>query len=178
MKPMEFAMKRRIDPAWQGCAPWIVEIDGSPTITLLVEVPIESLLPGLKTLAENSENLRITRISSVKAIPPQFIPLESFLEELQKLQSEQTADLSVNFEISRDAFDLDLHMVIHPVKEGKAALELAWWSDQVFSAEADSLAQFQALASYFIELQGVFGAGGLFISPESGLASEESWVEL
>jgi len=171
-------MQKRIDLAWQGCAPWIVEFDGSPTITLLVEIRIGSLLPGLKMLAEGSENLRITRISAIKAIPPQFIPLDSFLEELEKLQSEQTAELSVNFKASRDAFDLDLHMVIHPLKDGKAALELVWWSDQVFSVETDNPAQFQALAGYFIELQVLFGAGSLFISPESGIGSDESWVEL
>jgi len=175
---METGLKNRIDLAWQGCAPWIVEFDGSPMITLLVDIPLGSLVPGLTTLAEVSENLRITRISSTKAIPPQFISLESFLEEMEKLQSEQTAELNVNFAAKRDEFDLDLHMVIHPVKEGKAALEVVWWSDQVFSAETDNQAQFEALARYFIELQGLFGAGGLFISPESGMGSDESWVEV
>jgi hypothetical protein len=74
-----------------------------------------------------------------------------------------------------------VHVILHLLPVDKAALELVWWSDQVFSIETDDLAQFQALAEYFVELQAIFQSSQIFISKESGLEHDgngEAWVEI
>jgi hypothetical protein len=97
------------------------------------------------------------------------------------LQEKKLAELNVNYAFRSEAFDLDLHLVIFPLKDNNVSVELVWWNDQVFSAETDHIAQFNALLTYFVELQGLFAAEGLFLSPERGgdpSQSEESWIEV
>lgn len=178
---MTLSPQKRIDQAWESCKGWITEFDGSPTVTLLVNVPPDALLPGLSTLAQKSENFRITSISAQKPALPQFIPLESLPENLALLRDGKLAELSINYAARLEAMDLDIHLVVHPLENQKVSLELDWWSDQVFSEEEDNEAQFKALMGYFIELQALFSASNLFASPESGKdprQAAESWVEI
>lgn len=175
---MEAEIEKRIDLAWRECKTWIVEFDGTPRLALLVDVPPEALITGLQELARGVENLRLTRIPARSPNAPEYFGMDSFSTELAKLLSGETAELSANFVFRSQDFDLDLHAIVHPVKEGKVALELDWWSDQVFSSETDDEAQFYALAEFLIELQRLFQAGELFVSPESGLRDEEQWVEI
>lgn len=175
---MDTSIEKRIDLAWRECKSWIAEFDGSPTIALLVDAPVEETFSGVKKLTASVENLRITNIAAGGQDSPQFISLEAFPEALNSLQNGSSTELSVNFAIRREAFDLDLHLRFHPVRHGKVAVELVWWSDQVFSSEIDALSQFRLLAGYFIELQQTLSARQLFLSPESGLDEEDCWVEL
>jgi len=175
------ALKKRVEQAWREARDWITEFDGSPNIALLVNVRAAALLPGLRALAEETENFRITAIFSDRKDEPEFISLDDFAGHLEGLKEGRIEELSVNYAWRSDAFDLDIHMVIHQVDAEKAALEVVWWSDQVFSAETNDLEQFSALAAYFIHLQDLFSAENLFISPEGGrdpLLDEEGWVEI
>ncbi len=175
---METNQETRIDLAWRECKTWITGFDGAPRLALLVDVPLEALQPGLVELAGEVEDLRLTCIPSKSATAPERFELDEFPARLAQLLGGDAAELSANFAVRSTAFDLDLHAILHPVKEGRLALQIVWWSDQVFSSETDDEAQFQALARYFIQLQQAFQAGGLFLSPESGLADEDEWVEV
>ena len=171
----------RIDQAWREAQDWIVEFDGSPTITLLVDVPPAKVEPGLHSLSQEGENFRISVISSGLQDGAEFIPIETFSGYFTSLRGGNLEELSVNYAVRREAFDLDVHMVIYPLRNEKVSLELVWWSDQVFSEETDNAAQFTALMEYFISLQNLFAAAGLYISPESGLHAGEAlegWVEV
>lgn len=175
------ALKKRVEQAWSEAREWITDFDGSPTITLLVNVPAAGLLPGLRALAEETENFRITAIFSDRKDDPEFISLDDFADHLDGLKEGRVDELSVNYASRSGAFDLDIHMVIHWIDAEKLALQVVWWSDQVFSAETDHLEQFSALAAYFIHLQDLFSAANLFISPEGDrdpLLNLEGWVEL
>lgn len=178
---MDPAVKKRIDQAWKDSQEWVAEFDGTPNLTLLINVPVEWVAPGLAALAAQTENFRITSIAAGKPDAPQFIDLAALPEHLALLQEGKLAELSVNYAVRFEAFDLDIHTIIYPVKPEKVALELDWWSDQVFSAETENYAQFAALMEYFIGLQKLFNAPNLFISPESGKdpkEGEEYWVEV
>lgn len=175
---METNQEKRIDLAWRECKTWITGFDGAPRLALLVDVPLGALQSGLAGLAGGVENLRLTCIPAKSATAPERFELDEFPGRLAQLLSGEAMELSANFAMRSAAFDLDLHAILHPVKEGRLALEIVWWSDQVFSSETDDEAQFQALAQYFIQLQQTFQAGGLFLSPESGLGDEDEWVEV
>lgn len=175
---METSEATRINLAWRECKGWITGFDGTPRLTLLIDVPLDAIQPGLEELASQVENLRFTCIPAKSATMPERFELSEFSGQLAKLLSGEAAELSANFVLCHPAFDLDLHLVLHPIKEGRLALEAAWWSDQVFSSETDDEAQFQALARYFIQFQQTFQAGGLFLSSESGLEDEDEWVEV
>lgn len=178
---MDSAVKTRIDLAWREARDWIVEFDGSPTIALLVDAPPEKIEPGLRALAAQAENFRLTVIAAGLPDGAEFIPLESFPGYFNSLREGALEELSANFAVRREAFDLDVHVVLYPLRNGNLSLELVWWSDQVFSEETDNAAQFAALMDYFIELQQLFSAAHLYISPESGLKAGEElegWVEV
>lgn len=175
---MEADPDKRINLAWRECQTWITEFDGSPRLTLLVDTPLEAFAPGVVKLAEQVENLRLTRLPARDINAPEYFDLVDLSNQLEKLTSGETAELNANFAVRCEAFDLDLHVVVHPVKANRLALEIVWWSDQVFSSETDDEAQFQALMGYFIQLQQTFQANGLFLSPDIGLSNEEAWVEV
>jgi hypothetical protein len=171
----------RIDQAWVESQDWITEFDGTPHLALLLNADPERIFPAFGELAAETENLRVTSIPAEGGHTPQFIPLEALPQHLELQKEGKLEELSVNYARRVEAFDLDIRLIIHRL-EGKLALELVWWSDQVFSEETDNKTQFQELAQYFIYLQQKFGAQNLFISPDSGrLAAEEgveNWVEI
>jgi hypothetical protein len=178
---MDPAFKKRIERAWEESKDWITSFTGSPHLALLVGVPPASIIPALSELAQQSENFRVTTIPAEHLDQPQFIPLEAVPVSLAQLQEGKLSELSVNYAIRLETFDLDIHLVLHALEDQKYALELVWWSDQVFSEEADPLSQFEALASYFIHLQNLFASPNLFISPEAGkdsVGGAELWVEV
>jgi hypothetical protein len=171
----------RIDQAWQESQDWIAEFDGTPHIALLLDADTERIYPAFEELAAETENLRVTSIPVESGHTPQFIPLEALPQHLEQQKEEKLEELSINYARRVEVFDLDVRLIIHRL-EGKLALELLWWSDQVFSEETDNRSQFHELAQYFIYLQQKFGAQNLFISPESGRLSSdegvENWVEI
>lgn len=176
---MDPSEKKRIDQAWEEVNDWITQFTGAPTITLLMEVPAEAVLPGLRMLEQQTENLRITAIPADLPDVPRFISLETVDDYLNQLLEDKIAELSVNFGVRAEEFDLDVHMILYWISSEKLALELVWWSDQVFSEETDDYAQFTALMAYFIELQKLFSSSALFLSPESGVSpgqKKEAWV--
>lgn len=178
---MDPSKKKRIDQAWEEVRDWITEFTGAPAITMLVEVPADAVVPGLRSLAEQSENLRITAIPTDMPDAPRFITLESVDDYLEQLLEDKISELSVNFGVRAEEFDLDIHMIIYWMNSEKLALELVWWSDQVFSEETDDYAQFTALVDYFTSLQSMFSSPTLFLSPESGISpgqKKEAWVEV
>lgn len=175
------SLQKRIDQAWEDSKDWIANFDGTPTITLLVDVPGDSFLSAITTHAGNTENFRISSMAAGQPDAVQFIPLEALPQHLALLQENKIAELSINYAVRSEAFDLDIHMVVYPLKNGKLALELDWWSDQVFSDETDNYAQFRVLGAYFAGLQTLFSSPHLFISPEAGkFASDDTdlWVEI
>jgi hypothetical protein len=172
---------QRIERSWRQCKHWITQFDGSPTIAMLVEVQADSILPALQILSKSTDKFRLTRIGAGRRDSADFINLIDFADELSLLQQAETAELNVNFGYRSPNFDLDIHMIIHPLDADRVSLELVWWSDQVFSIESDNTMQFQSLAGYLIELQQLFDASQLFIAPESGLAphtDEGMWTEI
>lgn len=175
------AIQKRIDQAWANCKGWITEIQGSPVIILLANVPAMSIFPALQSIASDSENFRLTAIPATNPDKPQFIPLDSFPENLALLQEDKLAELSANYTIKTVAFELDLHLVIFPMKDQKAAIQLVWWNDQVFLDETDPYTQFKSLMGYFIDIQAIFSGQNLFASPDTGedpVEAIESWVEI
>jgi hypothetical protein len=172
---------QRIDQGWKACRGWITVFDGAPTVSLLVGVPDKALLPALSSLAERTENFRITSIASAQRDEAQFISLENLSEHLEGLRAGSIADLSVNYALRSTAFDLDIHLTVYAAENQQLVLELVWWSDQVFSDETDNYAQFSDLMEYFIGLQELFSASHLLVSSESqrgpGLEAED-WVEI
>lgn len=181
MASMQPATQKRIDQAWVNCKGWITEIEGSPAITLFTNVPVASLFPALQSIASDSENFRLTAIPAAHPDKPEFIPLESFPGDLARLQEDKLAELNSNYTIKTKAFELDIHLVIFPMKDQKAAVQLIWWNDQVFLDDTDSYAQFKSLMNYFIDLQALFSAQNLFVSPETGedpTQALDSWVEI
>lgn len=178
---MESPHKTRIERAWVNARNWITEFSGTPMVALLVNVSVINLLPGLQAIASASESFRITAIPADRPAEPAFISLETLADHIVGLFSGKLAELSANWAIRREAFELDIHMIIHPVEAHTASLELDWWSDQAFSIETDNLAQFAALMEYFIDLQQRFGSSNLFLSSESGLDpanEDDAWVEV
>lgn len=178
---MDAADKNRLARAWVKSHDWITKFDGSPTLALLVSAPAPALQPALETIAARSENFRITAVPADQPASPRFIPLEAFPAHLALLQEGKLAEMSVNYAHRSEAFDLDIHLVIFPLKHDRVSVELVWWNDQVFSVETDYLDQFNALLTYFIELQRLFAAESLFLSPERGgdpSQSEDSWIEI
>lgn len=175
---MDADVQGRIERAWGESKGWITDFDGSPTMTLLINIPEERVFPGIEELAEESENLRITAL--VTSDEPRFITLDEFPQYLEQLRQGELTELSVNYAVRLEAFDLDIHTVAYPTGKEKEhfALEFVWWSDQVFSSETDDAAQFQALMEYFLHLQEVFGAQQVFVSPERGMEKLEGWVQV
>lgn len=185
---------KRIEQAWAGAKSWIAAFTGAPTTALLVNAPAAGVAPGLAQVAEQAQNLRITIIRADKPNEAQYTALESAAEQVGHLISGELVELSANWAVQQAAFDLDLHMIVHPLASSPkpqtvdapapaqlVSLQIDWWSDQVFSEETDNPAQFAALADYFIALQQVFGAGNLFLSAESGLDPQsqgDEWVEV
>jgi len=185
---------KRIEQAWNGAKGWITEFTGAPTAALLVNAPAKRVPAGLAQVTSQAQNLRLTIIPADKPSEAQFVDLESAATQMERLQAGELAEVSANWAIQQEAFDLDLHMIVHPLrdnpkqqeKEGEApaamvSLQVDWWSDQVFSEETDNLAQFAALVSYLTSLQELFGATNLFLSAESGLdpqAEGDDWVEV
>lgn len=181
MASIESTTQKRIERAWASCKGWITEIKGSPAITLYANVPTASLFPAIQAIAQDSENFRLTAIPAAHPDQPQFIPLESFPDNLALLQEDKLAELSANYTIKTGAFELDLHPVVFPMKAEKAAIQLVWWNDQVFLEETDPYVQFKSLMNYFIDLQALFSAQNLFVSPETGEDPSQgldSWVEI
>jgi hypothetical protein len=188
-------VQKRIERAWTGAKAWITDFTGAPNAALLVNAPAEQVAPGLGHIAQAAQALRITIIPTDKPSEAQFVELDSVPTQVERLLNGELAELSANWATQQAAFDLDLHLIVHPLTGGQAgksdasaeppvrlvSLELDWWSDQVFSDETDNPAQFAALAAHFIELQGLFAAANLFISAESGLdpgAETDEWVEV
>lgn len=178
---MDITVQKRIDQAWDGAKGWITEFGGSPTATLLTEVPPDKVVPGFSAIAGGAENFRITAIPQGSLEGTKFISLEEFPAHLEQLLQGKLGELSVNWAVRNPAFELDLHAVIYPLEKGTVSLLIDWWSDQVFSVEEDNRAQFAALMAYFLELQALFEAANLFLSAESSLdptAEDESWIEV
>lgn len=178
---MDESIKKRIERAWERCKGWITAFDGTPMVALLVDVPVSSVVPGLQALAQQVENFRMTSIPAGHADRAEFIPLEALPGHWLMLQEKKLAELSANYGVRREAFELDIHLILYALDPQKAALELDWWNDQVFSEETDNPDQFFALMEYFIGLQSLFGAPGLHLSPEAGkdpAGGMEAWVEV
>jgi hypothetical protein len=178
---MEQTMQKRIDQAWAGCKKWITEFTGTPTAALLTNTPAANVAPGFGVIAGRSQDFRITVIPEGGIEETKFIPLDEFPDALTLLLEGKLNELSVSWGLRSEAFELDLHAIIHPLGEGLASIQIDWWNDQVFSVETDNPAQFAALAEYFLELQELFGAANLFISSEGGLdpaAENEDWIEI
>ncbi len=176
---MDQSTKNRIALAWEKCKDWITEFDGAPTITLLGDVPPDSVLPAVQQIEQQSENLRITVIPTGKPDSPQFVPLASLSAHLAGLQAGEFEEVSLNYAVRFEEFDLDIHAVIFPPENHKLILEFVWWSDQVFSEETNDFLQFEALMSYFIQLQNLFSSPQLIITAEEDvqdLSAHESWV--
>jgi hypothetical protein len=171
----------RIEQGWKACRSWIASFDGSPTITLLVGVPDKAMFPALASLSKRAEDFRITAIPVSQPESAQFISLEAFPEHLTALRAETIADLNVNYAHRSEAFDLDIHLTVFAAENQQLVLELVWWSDQVFSEEADDHEQFRQLMAYYIDLQELFSASHLMVSSEStrgpGLEAED-WIEI
>lgn len=178
---MQSPDQQRIEKAWEHARGWITDFSGAPMVSLLVNVPALNLLPGLKSVAAEAESLRITAIPADRPAEPAFVGLETLADQIDALFSGRLAQLSANWAVRSELFELDIHLIVHPVEARTAALELDWWSDQVFSAETDDPAQFAALLGYFIGLQKRFGSPQLFLSSESGLdpaVADDAWVEV
>jgi len=192
---MEAAAKKRIDQAWPGAKNWVADFTGAPTTALLVNVPADQVAPALAEMSAQVQNVRITTILADKPSEALFVEIGALPLQVEQLFSGKLAELSVNWAVQQEAFDLDIHLVIHPLTAAQqsragenpeaekrlVSLQLDWWSDQVFSEETDNQAQFTALASYFIDLQAIFQATNLFLSAEGGLdpgAENDDWVEI
>lgn len=173
---MDEELKSRIEQAWENTREWITQFEGAPALALLLGVPETAVLPGFSAISQEAENFRVTAIPAENKNAAQFIQLDDFSAQLNLLKEGKVWELSANYAIRREAFDLDIHVVVYHLEEEKLALELSWWSDQVFSSETDNLTQFTALADYFIELQKLFSAQYLYLRPEQG--GEEDWVEI
>jgi hypothetical protein len=92
---------------------------------------------------------------------------ENIQSNLERLQSGAVDDLNVNFSAPVDGFSLDLHVIVHLLRNMTAGLEIVWWSDQAFTEGTDPFTQFQVVMEYFLSLQKLFNAQGLFIGPEN-----------
>ncbi len=171
--------QKRIDRAWGKCKNWITEFDGSATETYLAGVPIDSLPQAFDALAKQSSNLRVSTISGQNQEQGQFVSPESILQNVALLSKHEIADLSINLTARPADFDVDLHMIVDSVEDKQVGLEIVWWSDQVFD-DNDPYKRFQALIEYFISLQMLFQARGLFVSPETvePPGPGTSWVEV
>jgi hypothetical protein len=148
---------------------------------LFANVTAASLFPAPQSIAHDSENFRLTAIPAAHPDQPHFIPIESFPDNLTLLVEDKLAELSANYTIKTEAFELDLHLVIFLMKDQKAAIQLVWWNDQVFLDETDPYAQFKSLINYLLDLQALFSAQNLFVSPETGedpVQAIESWVDI
>lgn len=173
--------KSRIERAWESARSWITEFTGEPMVALFVNTPRLRLLPGLQAIAAASETLRITAIPADRPVEPAFISIKALAESIETLYAGTLAELSANWDYQNEQFALDLHLIIHPVGSQTAALELDWWSDQVFSNETDNPAQFAALLEYLIAIQKQFASPGLFLGSERGLdpdIQDGNWVEV
>lgn len=171
----------RIDQAWQQVKGWITEFEGAPTVTYLLNISGDSLPASFSTLAEQSDNFRITVISAKKHDQAVFIGIESLSTNLDLLKKDELAELSVNYIARLPEFDLDIHMVVYPMENELFALEVFWWGDQVFIEEADAPARFEAGMRYFISLQDLFHAPHMFLSPEENErpnGEEINWTEV
>ena len=169
----------RIKQAWENSKDWITEFDGTPNTTVLVGISEPGLLAGIQALAGQTENFRITTIPAGQMEAAQFIPLDSLGEAVEQLKEGKLEELSANYAVRQEAFDLDIRLVIYWMENQSAAVELYWWTDQVFSIETDQPAQFAALMAYFIEVQKLFSASNLYVTPEGGQGNEvEHWIEV
>ena len=185
------ALQRRIDRAWLNCKDWITEFDGSASQAYLARIDMGVLPKAMNTLAQESSSFRVSAIAPEEdggggargdeTYRSEYVDLESIHEQLARLQRDEIAGLNVNYARHFEAFDIDLHLIINPSGKQKVDLEIVWWSDQVFSDDADNYPEFKALASYFIALQNLFQADKLYIGPETfeepGPGSTD-WVEV
>jgi len=171
----------RIEQGWKACRGWISTFDGSPTVTLLIGVSDTAMVSALASLAEQTEDFRITAIPAYQPEAAQFIALEAFPKNLAELRTESIGDLNINYAFRSTAFDLDIHLTVYAAENHQLVLELVWWGDQVFSEETDNRVQFSALMKYFIDLQQLFSASHLMVSSESsrgpGMGADD-WVEI
>lgn len=164
-------LQKRIDLAWNQCKDWITRFEGSPTEAFLMDIPLDALSPALQTIAQQTEGFRISTISARQHDLAEFISLDSLQKNIELLQSGELAELNVNYAVRSEAFELDIHSVLYLLEKQKFVLELIWWTDQVFSEETDNYQQFKALMVYFINLQNLFQAKTLLVSPEIGASS-------
>lgn len=177
---VERPVQDRIDQAWENSKDWVMSFDGTPNTTVLVGISKPGLLSGMQALAGQTENFRVTTIPVGQMDAAQFIQLDSLGEALEQLKEGKLEELSANYAVRQEAFDLDIRLVIYWIENQSAAVELYWWTDQVFSIETDQPAQFAALMRYFIEVQNLFDASNLYVTPEGlGQGDEvEHWVEV
>jgi hypothetical protein len=157
----------RIRKAWLRSKGWIANFDGSATEMYLPNVPLDHLSQAFLNLAGQTQNFRASVVTGEAGDQAVSILPENIQSNLERLQSGAIDDLSVNFTAPVDGFSLDLHMIVHLVRNAAAGLEIVWWSDQAFTEGTDPFTQFQVVMEYFLSLQELFKAEGLLIGPEN-----------
>lgn len=170
-------LQNRIDRSWKECRSWITKFDGSPNETYLLPVAMYVLPQALQALSLQTENFRVSVIST----EARFISLDELPENLDRLQQKEIEELNANFTVRLASFDLDIHMIVYLLEPSRVALELDWWADQVFSEDSDPFNEFQSLIRYFVSLQDLFHSPHLYLSPETGEKPGQqttAWVEV
>jgi hypothetical protein len=170
----------RINKAWKESKAWITEFDGTAYQTVLPKVSMEVLPHAFQTLANESDNFRVSIYSAEAGGKPEFVSPESIQLNIARLLQDEISGLDANFAAKLPGYDLDLHLVIHTVARDRVDLEFVWWSDQAFPDDTNYEERFRGLAGYFIYLQSLFKSPKVYIGPESleEPGKDSSWVEV
>lgn len=117
---MDQLTQRRIERAWSGAQSWITEFSGAPTAALLVNAPAAAVAPALAHISREAADLRVTVITADKPGQAEFVDAALAAAQVERLLAGELVDLSANWAVQQPAFDLDLHLVVHPLA-GKTA---------------------------------------------------------
>ncbi len=173
--------KQRVDQAWRKTREWITQFDGAATEAYLTNIDAEGLPPALISLAGGTSDLRIAAIGGREKDQSAEISLESLPDALARLQAGKLSGININTLARPGGLDLDLHVVVHTIGSRKVDLEIIWWADQAFPEGAEPSGRIRELLGYFMDLQALFSAQRLYVSPETyekpGPGSL-SWVEI
>ncbi|HVN54250.1 MAG TPA: hypothetical protein VMT46_07960 [Anaerolineaceae bacterium] len=171
----------RIQNAWRQASSWITENSGSANQAFLTNVPTGRLAFGIATLAAQTRNLRISAIPKGEVENIGVLDLASGDEAAAALGRKDTASVNVDYSISIDGMELDIHTIVERTPSGALDLNLVWWPDQAFPEDEDPHPRFDAILNFFIRLQDLFSAKRLYLgsdTPEKPAPGSIDWIEV
>jgi hypothetical protein len=159
----------RIDRAWAANADWVTEWDGGYTAGSLPDVPPQAVAPAI---GEVVQRFGLTEIQLHAATDDgqDFIntldELDDQLSVLDRLGTEDLIMVIMRYEILDAEPRIPVQLYVEYDLDLRPSVELVWWANQVFLAEADHYCRFVSVMSHLLWLQELFQSPRVLIGSE------------